>query len=269
MNRRERISVVAMDLDGVIYNGDRACERAAETVAKIRADGYRIFFLTNNSGRTRIEIAAKLERFSIPVKPDEIGTSAMASGLFLKQYMQRETECRVKVIGSAGLATEIAAICPSAKLVTSGKKCDVLVVGFTKNVDYAIIQEGLDSLLGGAFFLACNKDCNFPGEEGRRLPGCGAIVGAIAGAIGRDPDAVAGKPHSLLLKWVCAAANCQPSEILVVGDSTASDIHMANSVGSKSVLISLEPSSFTGMGKPTVVMRSIRALPKWLNSLEK
>jgi ribonucleotide monophosphatase NagD (HAD superfamily) len=96
---------------------------------------------------------------------------------------------------------------------------------------------GLEALLGGATFVACNQDRVFPAENGRWLPGCGAFVGAIAAAAGRPPDWVAGKPSVEFLDHVSRLTSVGPAEILVAGDSVEADIAMANAYGAVGALV--------------------------------
>ena len=61
---RERGCFV-LDLDGVVYAGKQALPGAVEAVARLRALGKRIAFLTNNSMRSTESVAAKLRAFGI------------------------------------------------------------------------------------------------------------------------------------------------------------------------------------------------------------
>lgn len=265
MPSKKRVRIIALDLDGVVYNGDRVCHRARETVAWLRTAGYTVVFMTNNSARSRVQIAGKLNGMAIPTDPDQVLTSGTAAGLFLRQHLRHSQTRRVTVIGTDGLVNEIADIVPLVKFIGPGKASDVLVVGFTKEFGYSTIQAALQTLLRGAFFLACNCDSHFPGERGRRLPGCGAMVGAIAGALGRGPDAVAGKPEPLMLEWLCKRCRCSMAQVVVVGDSVQSDILMARKAGAVSIL--LTSKSGDGMGiQPTAVLEDIGALPGWLKT---
>ena len=46
----------ALDLDGVVWLGDRAVPGAAEAVARLQKAGEQVLFVTNNSGRTVAEV---------------------------------------------------------------------------------------------------------------------------------------------------------------------------------------------------------------------
>src|SRR5690349_2277495 len=99
-------TVYVFDLDGVMYLGDTAIPFAAEAVARLRRAGKQVYFLTNNSGRTRADYCEKLARVNgLDVPEDRIFTSAYATALYLKAAGAAGR--RVFVIGEAGLAQEL------------------------------------------------------------------------------------------------------------------------------------------------------------------
>ena len=55
----------ALDLDGVVWLGDQVIPGAEEAIRQIRKEGERVFFVTNNSGRTVSEVEEKLNSFNI------------------------------------------------------------------------------------------------------------------------------------------------------------------------------------------------------------
>ena len=96
---------------------------------------------------------------------------------------------------------------------------------------------------------------------------CAAIVGAVAAAIGREPDYYAGKPDVTLLQDLADRGGFAPDEILVVGDSLESDITMANRYGSPSVhILSAEGLvqrhiSYAADQQPYIVLKALHELP--------
>ncbi|SVA76077.1 uncharacterized protein METZ01_LOCUS128931, partial [marine metagenome] len=46
----------ALDLDGVVWLGDRAVPGASGAVARLQKAGEQVLFVTNNSGRTVAEV---------------------------------------------------------------------------------------------------------------------------------------------------------------------------------------------------------------------
>ena len=74
-----------------------------------------------------------------------------------------------------------------------------------------------------------------PLEGGDFLPGCGALVEAVAVAAGVRPIVV-GKPEAPLFRIALERLGLAPAEAAMVGDSLPSDIAGARAVGMRTVL---------------------------------
>ena len=72
-----------IDMDGVVYHGDRLLRGAAELVGWLRSEGKRFLFLTNSSERSPIELSQKLGRLGIEVESEHFYTSVLATAGFL------------------------------------------------------------------------------------------------------------------------------------------------------------------------------------------
>lgn len=256
------IRAVALDLDGVIYAGDVPLPGAVEAIERLRGLGLRVWFVTNNSARSRASIAGKLGRLGVPAEESEVMTSGYAAGLLLRRLTQGQPE-RVVVVGSGELRTMIAAQGFEAVSEGPGR---FLVVGMDNSFTYDRIRAALETLIGGAVFVACNRDATYPVEGGRLAPGCGPMVAAIECASGRKADHVVGKPSPALLELVAAAGELAPAEMLVVGDTLQSDIVAARRFGSPSVLV-CDPAAVVpnadpeNSNRPDFVVRSLAEVP--------
>ncbi len=69
------IKAVAIDLDGVVYLGNRLVKGAIDGIKTIRDLGFKIFFITNNSGKTRAEVYEKLLKLGIKCDIADVYTS--------------------------------------------------------------------------------------------------------------------------------------------------------------------------------------------------
>ena len=250
--------VAAIDLDGVVYQGTIMIAGADAAISGLRQRGLQVVFATNSSVRTRADIATKLGSMGIPAEEDDILTSAYAAGHLVKNI----GGTRVLVIGADSLKEEIARFGAS---VASGTSCDTVVVGMDTGFSYDKMQAAMEAIAGGAVFVACNRDASFPGDNGRIFPGCGPMVAAIEAAVGFPPNCIAGKPSVLMLQIIAARCRVRPREILVVGDGMDSDIKMATSFGSPSVLVAPGPFiSSSGTAGPTCIIESLADLPSLL-----
>jgi HAD superfamily hydrolase (TIGR01450 family) len=256
------IKAVALDLDGVVYTGDVPLPGAVVAIERLRGLGLRVWFVTNNSARSRASIAGKLRRLGASADESEVITSGYAACLLLRRLTQAQP-ARVVVVGSDELRTMIAAQGLEAVSEGPGR---FLVVGMDHSFTYDRIRAALETLQGGAVFIACNRDATYP-IEGRRLsPGCGPMVAAIECVCGRKADYVEGKPNPTLLELAASADGLAPAEMLVVGDTLESDIAAARRFGSPSVLVSdttaIVPDAIPDDSqRPDFVVRSLAEVP--------
>jgi HAD superfamily hydrolase (TIGR01450 family) len=239
----------AFDLDGTLYLGDEAVAGAVDLVARVRRS-HRVAFFTNNSAKSAREVREKLQRLGFEARPEEVHTSSAAAARYLREAGVDD----LFVVGAEGLRQEI----ESAGLRPAGAgRAKNLVVGLDPEFSYGRLAEALSVLLAGGRFIACNEDARYPVGGGAYLPGCGAMVGAIAAASGRRPDFVAGKPTTYLLAIIARGCEVEPGQIVVVGDSWESDIAMALSYGSRAVLLG---ASRGDAGGEVLVVQDIGAL---------
>ena len=70
-----------IDMDGVLYRGSEVIPGAAYFIQQLRERAIPFRFLTNNSQRTRRDVAMKLERLGVEVEEEHIFTCAMATAI--------------------------------------------------------------------------------------------------------------------------------------------------------------------------------------------
>lgn len=228
-----KIKLFALDLDGTLYIGDNMVAGAVELIDYLR-EKYQVVFFTNNSSRTGRQVYEKLNRLGIKCKLDEVYTSSFATALYLKE----SGIDNLYVIGSDGFRSELKG---NGLRIADDDSAKNLVVGFDFDFNYKKIATALSVLLKGGKFIACNEDRSFPVVgENRYMPGCGAMVGAIAASADKRPDFIVGKPNTYILSKISKVFGIEPHEIMVVGDSYESDIMMALNYNSKAILINSE-----------------------------
>ncbi|HOV91103.1 MAG TPA: HAD-IIA family hydrolase [Syntrophorhabdaceae bacterium] len=250
----KNVNAMAIDLDGVVYAGDNLLPYAKEFIAFSRNIGKSIFFITNNSGKSRKNITKKLKNLGIDANIDEVYSSGYATGLFLKQL---DIKKDVYVIGSDELKEELTGL----QIDLSEKPdCKYLVVGFDKDFTYEKIAISFQMIQEGAIFIACNRDKSYPINDGKSMPACNAMIAAIEYTTGKKPDYVIGKPETFMLEIISKKYNFQPNEIIVIGDSPETDIVMANKFGSPSVLVSKNfiKKQLKGTNKPSLLIKSLK-----------
>lgn len=225
------IKAVLFDLDGTIYFGDKLADNADTVTEAFRTAGKRIFFMTNNSAKSREDIYEKLVGMGLRLDREEIYTSGYAAAYFAKSRGIKS----VYVFGTESLKSEFEALG-----VKCSPKSDTVVIGFDTEFDYNKLTDALQAALESKTIIACNLEKNYPGKNGKRMPGCGAIVGALGGATGKHVDYVMGKPSPLLIDMICSENSLERKDLLVIGDTYESDIVMAKNCGCACICIGEE-----------------------------
>jgi 4-nitrophenyl phosphatase len=256
--------ILIFDLDGVIYRGESAVPGAIPTLHHLTAAGHRLFFLTNNSTRSRQDYADKLSRMGYPAAPEQVMTSAYATGLYLRR--QGAAGKRVFIIGEHGLADEMTAAGLAVVPLESSERAEYVVVGLDRALTFPKLQRAFEEVRAGATFIATNKDPTYPMEEGQEIPGGGSMVAALEYAVGRAPVAI-GKPEPYTLEEILRMAEGQPRDAVMVGDRLDTDIRVGRRLGLTTVLPLTGVTSRTDVAaatedeRPDFVLESLTELP--------
>lgn len=223
----DAFDVFLIDLDGVVYVGDRVLPHAVETLDRLRAAGKRLRFLTNNPRPLRASVVRRLSGHGIAAREDQIITSGRATALYLAQAGLRSA----LVVGSDELRQEIAAA--GVEVMDDGP-VDAAVVGCAPEVGYADIRRAARAIAAGAAFIATNNDAAYP-THGGPAPATGAIVAAVATASGVRPRIV-GKPFAPMFDMALADVTDR-DRVVMIGDTLAADIAGAHRAGVRALLV--------------------------------
>jgi 4-nitrophenyl phosphatase len=234
------ISTFVFDLDGVVWRGDSPVPGASESLAKLRAAGYRCLFATNNSSRPPQFYAQKLADMGIEATPDDIVTSASATAIYLSRHLP--TGFSAYIVGEEGIALALEGI--GARIVRhddslseANERVDCVVAGIDRFFTYEKLKRAQQFLLGGAKFIATNRDATFPIEGGGVVPGAGSIVAAIATAAGQEPLSM-GKPEPGMLLAILEKYGLEPLQVAMIGDRLDTDIACAHRAGIGAIHVS-------------------------------
>jgi len=223
---------VVIDLDGTVYRGDEPVPGAAEAVAGLRERDLDRLFVTNNPTRSPEQYVDRLAGFGIEASADEV----LPAGTVTAEYLaDRHAGDDVFVIGSSGLREQFHdhGIHP----VTETDGADVLVTSHTDGFDYEDLTKGLWALDDAEHFYGTDPDLTYPGADGKRYPGSGAITRAVAGVARREPDLVLGKPSGVMVEQCAEALECAPEECVIIGDGRDTDVVFGERAGMGTVLV--------------------------------
>lgn len=216
-----------IDMDGVIYRGNQLIPGADRFVRELLDAGVPFLFLTNNSQRTRRDVATRLQRLGIPVGEEHVFTCAMATARFLARQKPKGT---AYVIGEGGLLTAL----HSNGFSIVDRDPDFVVVGEGRTFSFEVMETALNMILKGARLVATNLDPNCPTQTGMR-PGCGATVAMLEAASGVKAFSV-GKPSPLMMRVARKELGLSANQTIMIGDTLDTDILGAMQLGYRTVL---------------------------------
>ncbi|QDT66082.1 HAD-IIA family hydrolase [Calycomorphotria hydatis] len=217
-----------IDMDGVIYRGGQLIPGADEFVHRLMRESIPFMFVTNNSQRTRRDVATKLNRMGIPVKEENVFTCAMATARYLARHKPHGT---AYVIGDSGLQTALHR--NGYSLVDHSP--DYVVVGEGRSVTLEMLETAVQMILDGAKLIATNLDPNCPTQGGTR-PGCGATVAYLEIATGTKAMSM-GKPSPIIFRAARKELGLTTSETVMVGDTMETDILGGVQMGYRTILV--------------------------------
>ncbi len=217
-----------IDMDGVVYRGGELIAGAERFIADLVRRGVPFKFLTNNSQRTRRDVAKRVRGMGIEVREEHIFTCAMATARFLASQKPGGTAF---IIGEGGLSTAL----HQHGFAIVDHDPDFVVVGEGRTFNAEALEQATNMILNGARFIATNLDPNCPTRSGIR-PGCGAIVAMLEAATGYEAFSV-GKPSPVMMRGARKELGLAAAETIMIGDTMATDILGAIQLGYHAVLV--------------------------------
>lgn len=256
----ERYDGLIVDLDGVVWLGGHPIDGAVAALARLRARGVRVLFLTNDPQHSRAAQARRLVDIGVPATADDVLTASSAAAEYLAASKQF-AGARTFVVGSPALHDELVAaglhLVPSEDAQTA----EIVVVAGHDRFDYRELHAAVRAVGSGAQLFATGRDPFVPTCNGR-APGTGAILAAIETATGATAT-ITGKPEPHMF----AAARrllggC--ARVAMIGDNLATDIAGAKRAGLDAVLVLSGAAAAHDVGdaevSPDLVLPSLAAL---------
>jgi len=204
-----------IDMDGVIYHGNRLLSGVPEFLQWLENSGKKFLFLTNSSERSPKELHEKLNRLGIDVGEEHFYTSALATAGFLASQKPNGS---AYIIGDAGLIHALY----SFGYTINNVNPDYVVVGDTHNYNFESIQTAVNLVLKGARLIGANPDVSGPVENGI-APSTKALIAPIEIATGKKAYFV-GKPNPLMMRIALKKLMVSREDAIVIGDRMDTDV---------------------------------------------
>lgn len=249
----EKTDVFVFDCDGVIWKGDTLIEGVPETLELLKSMGKKLFFVTNNSTKSRAGYLQKFLSLGLQLKADEIYSSSYAAAAYLEAQNYPKDK-PIYIIGEVGIEEELALL--GFKYIggpkDAGKTVELkagyalehdhdvgaVVVGFDRHFNYYKIQYAQLCINEnpGCLFIATNTDAVTHLTDAQEWAGNGSMVGCIKGCTGKEPIVV-GKPSGFMMDNIAAKFGIPKQRICMVGDRLDTDILFGQDNGTNTLLV--------------------------------
>jgi NagD protein len=248
-----------IDMDGVLYRGNQLIPGADRFVRLLREQNIPFLFLTNNSQRTRRDVATKLARMGIEVEEEHVFTCAMATARFLAKVRPNGTAF---VIGEGGLLTAL----HQNGFAIVEQDPDYVVVGEGRTFTFEAMEAAVRMIMRGSKLIATNLDPNCPTAHGLR-PGCGSMVAMLEAATGVRAFSV-GKPSPVMMRAARKELGLSTDETTMIGDTMETDILGGVQLGFHTILVLSGGTHAQDLAKytyaPEVIVDSVADLADFL-----
>jgi 4-nitrophenyl phosphatase len=249
---------VVLDLDGTVYRAGDPIPGAVEAIERLRSAGYTVVFCSNNPTKTPAEYADRLNGMGVDCDPGDVVPASTVARDYLRRHHPDEP---TYLVGAPSLARYLEA---AGQDLTDSPDASVFVASWDEAFDYGEMQAALDCIDEDTTFLGTDPDRTVPDEDGF-MPGSGAVIAAVAGTVGRDPDRVLGKPSEEAARAVLDRLDLPAERCLVVGDRLDTDLAMGARQGMATALVATgvtDPAEVThATVEPDYVLDSLADLP--------
>jgi HAD superfamily hydrolase (TIGR01458 family) len=254
------MAAILIDVDGVLLVSGEPIEGAQDAVGRLRANGHRLRFVTNQTTRSRAQLAESLRSLGFEIEDSELQTTADAA----VRALQGKRVLALTMHALVGDLDTLELVGEGAEAVLIGGADDTPETNLV--FSYMNLARAFGELELGAHLYCLHKNRWWQTKRGPLLDS-GAFVAGLEFAA-QVEAVVLGKPSSAYFAAACQALDADPHMAWMVGDDLESDVAGAQGVGMRSVLVR------TGKFRPDAVERarvqpdgivsSIAHLPEWL-----
>ena len=214
--------VFFVDLDGTVYLGDKVIHGAKEFLAKLKVMGKHVYFISNNSSKSKVDYVKKLHSMGIEVSEEDIVLST--EGVI--HFLLNEGIKDIFVIGTESMKQEF----KRADITVESSNPTYVVLGYDTELTYPTICKAALLLQRGVPLIVTHMDKVCPTPNGP-IPDVGSILALFQTATGITPFKVFGKPNPEMILHIIERHNVTPEKIVIIGDRLYTDMKLARHVG--------------------------------------
>lgn len=220
------IENIVFDLDGTIYKGNTPIEGVISRINEL-SRSKRIYFLTNNSSKTKVDVLNVLNSMGINCEVDQV----IASYEVTIDYLKSQGINDIYLLATQDVENEFV----KAGININSSLPEVVIFSYDKELSYKKLEKACALINSGVKYIATHGDMFCPTENGP-VPDVGAFLEMIYLSTGIKCSMVLGKPHEQMVEKL-KSLGLVPEKTMVVGDRLHTDIALANRFAAKSALV--------------------------------
>ena len=219
------MKIIATDLDGTLFKGETLINGVKESILELRNHNVEIYFTTNNSSQSPIEIQNKL----LSLLNIEIDIRKIITPLIIFKDLLSNRFDKLYVYGTNGLKKYIETL--NIEIVSLDSSQAILIGRKEINKDQEI-NDIISHVKNGIQIYCLNKDLTYPTEFGEQ-PGNGAIVKIIEDELSINIESL-GKSGELYPSYF---DNNNIKIDYVIGDRVDTDIMFGKNLNAVTFLV--------------------------------
>lgn len=253
------LKLYLFDMDGTLYLGDRLYDFTPTLLEKIKANGAKYMFMTNNSSKSVLDYIKKLDKLGIKAEYDDFITSSQATAYYLEKYHKNAT---LYVCGTNSLKEELQRA--GFKITEDLDLVECIVMGFDTELTFKKLHDVSKLLLTRKDipYIATNPDYVCPTEFGS-VPDCGSVCDMLYNVSKRRPIVI-GKPEALMPQLAMEKLSVDKTKTAVIGDRIYTDIKSGINAGTVTILVMSGETTYEILNnseeKPNFVMESAKEI---------
>lgn len=289
----ENNDVFLFDCDGVVWRGNNIINGIVECYNWLKSLNKKVYFITNNSLKSRIGYVKRFHELNININENEIYCTAYAAAKYLyNNNFHLLTNKKVYVISSGdGITDELSLL--NIKYIKSkeikeiekdnnntyiemdyDKNVNAVIVGIDLTFNYSKLQYAQLCINNNkdCLFIATNTDSNVNLTENHLWCGAGTMVNSVLSSIKPNiktkPDIICGKPNNFMLNDILTTLpNISRNKICMIGDRLDTDIEFGKINGLNTLLVlsgvtdlNLVLSINNNLQRPDFIVESVKEL---------
>ena len=208
------IKGLLLDLEGVVYEGDKLINGAIEIVNKLLSHGFKIKYLTNTTTTPRKLIFKKLLQFKLSLIESDIFSPSIAANIFLK----KKNISKIFLLTNQRLQEDFIEF-----MIDKIKPVAIILGDLYKEFNWERLNEAFRIISeNDALIIALHKN-KYCKRENKIALDLGPFVSALEYGTSKKSILI-GKPEKNFFDLVIEDMGLRKEEVVMIGDDIFADI---------------------------------------------